>query len=209
MEPALAPSTGEVSPQLPGSPSRKSGASRRGNEHPPAPPVSTIPDGVSDAPASGQDGSKKPAKRRKHRNRKRRNRRPSFLVTPPAPAESQDPEAGANGQQTSSEHPVSKPSLTPYKLGGNLSTTSLESDTLLDHRFVVFQFSRCFIYDVLQTANNTTCLDAPGITRQCPGEKAVLHSHSVQALLQQLSAQRIVIASLHQGIARRKKTKRQ
>lgn len=134
MEPALAPSTGEVSPQLPGSPSRKSGASRRGNEHPPAPPVSTIPDGVSDAPASGQDGSKKPAKRRKHRNRKRRNRRPSFLVTPPAPAESQDPEAGANGQQTSSEHPVSKPSLTPYKLGGNLSTTSLESDTLLDHR---------------------------------------------------------------------------
>lgn len=91
------------------------------------------------APDNGP-GKSKSAKRKKNRNRKRRNRQESFLT--PAKEESQDRPAsgsGSGGARDSMEtdRPTSKDNPSFFKFGGNLSNTSLESDALLDHRYVV------------------------------------------------------------------------
>ncbi|KAL3466303.1 hypothetical protein BJX64DRAFT_12083 [Aspergillus heterothallicus] len=74
-------------------------------------------------------------KRKRNRHRKRRNRRPSFLApedsqpnAPPTVPENETLNVMAGNQ--------SRPrGSTPfYKLGGDLSNTSLESEALLDHR---------------------------------------------------------------------------
>ncbi|KAJ5605959.1 hypothetical protein N7510_008740 [Penicillium lagena] len=85
----------------------------------------------------GETGkSTKASKRKKNRQRKRRNRRQSFLV--PANEESHDRPGTASGagdgNQMESDRPTSRENPRYYKFGSNLSTTSLESDALLDHR---------------------------------------------------------------------------
>ncbi|CAI7640495.1 unnamed protein product [Penicillium glandicola] len=78
----------------------------------------------------------KSSKRKKNRNRKRRNRHQSFI--PPSREESHDipgETSGAGGVRDSMEadRPTSRDNLF-FNLGRNLSSTSLESDALLDHR---------------------------------------------------------------------------
>ncbi|KAJ5788162.1 hypothetical protein N7457_003152, partial [Penicillium paradoxum] len=80
--------------------------------------------------------SKSP-KRKKNRNRKRRNRHQSFI--PPSREESHDlpgEDSGAGGVRDPMEadRPTSRDTPSFFKLGRNLSNTSLESDALLDHR---------------------------------------------------------------------------
>lgn len=86
-------------------------------------------------PADNTGNPPKASKRKKNRNRKRRNRHQSFI--PPGHEESLD-SAGLTlgtgggsmeaGRPTSGDAPV-------FKLGRNLSNTSLESEALLDHRY--------------------------------------------------------------------------
>ncbi|KAF9885293.1 hypothetical protein FE257_013094 [Aspergillus nanangensis] len=80
----------------------------------------------------GKSTPKKSAKRKKNRQRKRRNRRPSFLSTDDPngrPSIPEEPEDLMAAEQTAA------PSTLPfYKLNRGLSTTSLESEALLDHR---------------------------------------------------------------------------
>jgi magnesium transporter len=84
--------------------------------------------------AAGQPS--KSTKRKKNRNRKRRNRHQSFIL--PCREESHDSPAeisDAPGVRDSME--ADRPSSRDksfFKLGRNLSNTSLESDALLDHR---------------------------------------------------------------------------
>lgn len=83
-----------------------------------------------------ESGSKK-TKRKRNRNRKHRNRRPSFLApedsqpnAPPTVPETAPMDTLAeNETQTQSPPPF-------YRLGANTSNTSLESEALLDHRYV-------------------------------------------------------------------------
>ena len=78
--------------------------------------------------------TQKAAKRRKHR--KKRNRRPSFMMSAPTSSGnvSHDVATGASDQQTiSAQNPQARGSL--YTQGGNSSSTSLESEALLDHRY--------------------------------------------------------------------------
>jgi magnesium transporter len=93
------------------------------------------------APApDNEPGKSKSAKRKKNRNRKRRNRQESFLT--PAKEEIHRPASGSGtgGVRDSmeGERPTSKDTSSFFKLGRNLSNTSLESDALLDHRYVDF-----------------------------------------------------------------------
>ncbi|KAA8652333.1 hypothetical protein EYZ11_012169 [Aspergillus tanneri] len=78
----------------------------------------------------------KPPRRKKNRHRKRRNRRPSFLGVEephPVPAPTSVPEAeGFATMEPDQTKP--RPALPFYKLGRDLSSTSLESEALLDHR---------------------------------------------------------------------------
>ncbi|KAL4875721.1 hypothetical protein BJY04DRAFT_152489 [Aspergillus karnatakaensis] len=92
-----------------------------------------------DNPPSRQDheaGSKKP-KRKRNRHRKRRNRRPSFLASedsqPTAPPTI--PETETLNTMTGDQN-RDRGSRPFYNLtgGGDVSTTSLESEALLDHR---------------------------------------------------------------------------
>ncbi|KAJ6180239.1 hypothetical protein N7519_010700 [Penicillium mononematosum] len=78
----------------------------------------------------------KSSKRKKNRNRKRRNRHPSFI--PPSREESHDSpaeisDAGGVRDSMEADRPTSR-DKSFFKLGRNLSNTSLESDALLDHR---------------------------------------------------------------------------
>ncbi|KAJ5178831.1 hypothetical protein N7492_002041 [Penicillium capsulatum] len=80
--------------------------------------------------------SSKSSKRKKNRHRKRRNRQQSFLT--PAHEESHDrpdstAESGAR-ESMEEDRPSSKDNPPFFKLGRNLSNTSIESDALLDHR---------------------------------------------------------------------------
>lgn len=79
----------------------------------------------------------KSSKRRKNRNRKRRKRRESFLT--PSLEEAHDrfgPVSGTGGARESMEgdRPTSKDNRSYFQLCRKLSSTSLESDALLDHR---------------------------------------------------------------------------
>lgn len=87
-------------------------------------------------PASENTGKSK-ANKRKNRRRKPRNRKQSFL--PPAaepPHERQGSSSAVDGTRESmdGDRPNSKDGTSFFKLGRNLSNTSLESDALLDHR---------------------------------------------------------------------------
>lgn len=85
-----------------------------------------------DAASEGRSVTNKP-KRRKNRHRKRRNRRQSFL----APEESHNGAAASGADadaMIAGDQPYSRPSLPFYNLGRDLSSTSLESEALLDHR---------------------------------------------------------------------------
>lgn len=95
-----------------------------------------------EAPAhQGSGGPAKPskaAKRRKNRNRKRRNRQQSFITlgTEDSHEHSEGP-SGTGGAREAMEgdRPTSKDKPSFFKLGRNLSNTSIESDALLDHRY--------------------------------------------------------------------------
>ncbi|KAL5364867.1 hypothetical protein BJX96DRAFT_158089 [Aspergillus floccosus] len=84
---------------------------------------------------SNEQTPKKSTKRKKKRQRKRHNRRPSFLSA-------EDPESGAPrrpsvaepGDMMAASQTKSQSALPFYKLGRDLSSTSLESEALLDHR---------------------------------------------------------------------------
>lgn len=86
----------------------------------------------------GQAATNKPAKRKKNRNRRRRNRRQSFL----APEDSQLEAATAPAPDATAvsnlatDRPKPEAAEPFYKLGRALSSTSLESEALLDHRYV-------------------------------------------------------------------------
>ncbi|KAH1498037.1 hypothetical protein LV164_002857 [Aspergillus fumigatus] len=85
-----------------------------------------------DAASEGRPVTNKP-KRRKNRHRKRRNRRQSFL----APEESHNAAAASGADadaMIAGDQPYSRPALPFYNLGRDLSSTSLESEVLLDHR---------------------------------------------------------------------------
>ncbi|KAF4157927.1 hypothetical protein CNMCM8927_003173 [Aspergillus lentulus] len=85
-----------------------------------------------DTASEGRPATNKP-KRRKNRHRKRRNRRQSFLT----PEESHNAAAvsGADAEaMIAGDQPDSRPAFPFYNLGRDLSSTSLESEALLDHR---------------------------------------------------------------------------
>ena len=91
----------------------------------------------------------KTSKRKKNRNRKRRNRRQSFLA-----AEDSHTGGAAAGSVPdpepldimSADQPKSQQSARSfYKLGADLSSTSLESEALLDHRYAFFFFFSFFV----------------------------------------------------------------
>jgi magnesium transporter len=90
------------------------------------------------APDNGPAGKpSKSSKRKKNRNRKRRNRQESFLT--PAPEEAHDISgtvSGTGGARESMEddRPTSKDNQSYFTLRRKLSSTSIESDALLDHR---------------------------------------------------------------------------
>lgn len=87
----------------------------------------------------GRPATGKAARKKRNRNRKRRNRRHSFLTAeesdfvPPA-VSTPDAAAVADLVDDLPKTDVAKPL---YKLGRNLSNTSLESEALLDHRYVL------------------------------------------------------------------------
>ncbi|KAK1141465.1 CorA metal ion transporter [Aspergillus melleus] len=89
-----------------------------------------------DFPTGSTVTAGKSSKRKKNRHRKRRNRRQSFL----GPEESSSAVASASVPDTEGLAPMatdqtkSRAALPFYKLGRDLSSTSLESEALLDHR---------------------------------------------------------------------------
>lgn len=80
----------------------------------------------------------KPAKRKKNRHRKRRNRRHSFIATedppfgPPPAVPAPDATTVSNLAGDRPKPEVAQPF---YKLRRDPSSTSLESEALLDHRY--------------------------------------------------------------------------
>lgn len=104
---------------------------------------STTSEARLEPPAPDNQGAgktSKTSKRKKNRNRKRRNRHQSFLT--PGPEESHDRAGTATGtggarESMEGDRPTPKDQSSYFKLGRSLSNTSLESDALLDHRYVV------------------------------------------------------------------------
>lgn len=95
----------------------------------------TWPESSTRSEASAPEGQAKggkPAKRRRNRNRKRRSRRQSFL----APEEPQFTSTTVPPPDTAAVTNLVGERPKPYNLGSNLSNTSLESEALLDHRYV-------------------------------------------------------------------------
>jgi magnesium transporter len=93
----------------------------------------TLPDDLQQSTQAGPAVSDGGKKKKKNRHRKRRNRRQSFL----APEGSGGPVPEVTNR--SSEHisrasPEQHPNHAPFYRGRNLSSTSLESEALLDHR---------------------------------------------------------------------------
>lgn len=98
-----------------------------------------------EAPAPDDGGgpgrASKAGKRRKNRHRKRRNRHQSFIT--PGPEGSHDRSEGPSGtggarESMGADRPTSKDNPSFFNLGRDLSSTSLESDALLDHRYATF-----------------------------------------------------------------------
>ncbi|OKP15120.1 hypothetical protein PENSUB_2162 [Penicillium subrubescens] len=105
-------------------------------DHPPATPSGTRLG--TPAPDNGPAGKpSKSSKRKKNRNRKRRNRQESFLT--PAPEEAHDRAGTVTGtggarESMKEDRPTSKDNQSYFTLRRKLSSTSIESDALLDHR---------------------------------------------------------------------------
>ncbi|PYH97284.1 cora-domain-containing protein [Aspergillus ellipticus CBS 707.79] len=126
-----------LSPRKPfehnGRPADSQSATARGDETPGS-------DGRPHDGADSRSGTPKSAKRRKPRHRKRRNRRQSFIAAEeslPGAAHASVPDA-ENIATVAADQIKPQATLPFYKLGRDLSTTSLESEALLDHRY---QFS--------------------------------------------------------------------
>lgn len=136
------PSSPTIGPQhseYPLSTAKKAGNGPMGGheqDHGPATPSGTRL--KTPAPDNGSAGKpSKSSKRRKNRNRKRRNRQESFLT--PGPEEAHDRSgtvSGTGGARESMEgdRPTSKDNQSYFTLRRTLSSTSIESDALLDHR---------------------------------------------------------------------------
>lgn len=105
----------------------------------------TRPDNKSRTTSTTAVQQQQPSKRRKNRNRKRRHRRESFLAPEespsPAPvsatAPAADAVASASVGAADQSKSKSRARLPLYRLGRDLSDTSLESEALLDHRYVL------------------------------------------------------------------------
>jgi magnesium transporter len=127
--------TSQSSPFL-NRPSLGSGRSPQLSPRTTGPDVQPMEESRHDADTGSRSGSNKP-KRKRNRHRKRRNRRQSFLAPedsqPDAPPTVPENEA-LNVMVGNQGRPRGSTPL--YKLGGNLSNTSLESEALLDHRYV-------------------------------------------------------------------------
>lgn len=93
-----------------------------------------------ETPAPDNGPANKPSKsskRRKNRNRKRRNRHESFLT--PASEEAHERAGTVSGtggarETMEDEQPTSKDNQSYFTLRRHRSSTSIESDALLDHR---------------------------------------------------------------------------
>jgi magnesium transporter len=104
-------------------------------------PVSETTSGETRLEHPADNGAGKPSKsskRKKNRNRKRRNRHQSFLTPSREEAHDSAEEHSGAGVRDSMEadRPTSR-DTSFFKFGRNLSNTSLESDALLDHRYVL------------------------------------------------------------------------
>lgn len=93
----------------------------------------------ADATASeSRPATGKAARRKRNRNRRRRNRRHSFLTAEDSHFGSptvSTPDAAAS-TNLGDDQPKVEVARPLYKLGRDLSSTSLESEALLDHRYV-------------------------------------------------------------------------
>lgn len=90
-----------------------------------------------------QTTTDKPAKRKKNRHRKRRNRRHSFITADNPtlePATFPAPDA-TTVSNLAADRPKPEMAQPFYKLGREPSSSSLESEALLDHRYVWVLFS--------------------------------------------------------------------
>ncbi|KAF7595059.1 CorA metal ion transporter [Aspergillus hancockii] len=76
----------------------------------------------------------KPSKRKKNRHRKRRNRRQSFISAEDPHTEAPTASGPEAQNLDMTDQTKSRVALPFYKLGRDLSSTSLESEALLDHR---------------------------------------------------------------------------
>lgn len=90
-----------------------------------------------DTPTESTVTAGKSSKKKKNRHRKRRNRRQSFIgpeESPSVVAPASVPEAEGLAPMAT-DQTKSRAALPFYKLGRDLSSTSLESEALLDHRY--------------------------------------------------------------------------
>lgn len=98
---------------------------------------SNLPRPEPESRQSVEGGSSKKHKRRRNRNKKRRNRRPSFLVSEDSQANAPPTIPETETLNTMAEDSARARASAPfYKVGSNLSNTSMESEALLDHRYV-------------------------------------------------------------------------
>ena len=99
-------------------------------------------------------GSAKPKNKRRNRRRKPHNRKQSFLA-PTQETSHERPgtsaETGGAGKGMENDRLTSKDNPSFFKLGRNLSNTSIESDALLDHRYVFWFAFGIFSIKVLRT----------------------------------------------------------
>lgn len=90
-----------------------------------------------ESPADNAGQTPKSSKRKKNRNRKRRNRHQSFVPADHDESHNSPGQSvGAGGDSMEADRPTSRDTQSFFKLGQNLSNTSLESEALLDHRYV-------------------------------------------------------------------------
>ncbi|KAL4962609.1 magnesium transporter CorA family protein [Aspergillus stella-maris] len=113
--------------------SKRANASGLLDSHPPSADTRHTPELGTGSGTGTTSGSKK--KRKKNRNRKHRNRRPSFLASEDSNVNAPPTVPEAEPLNTMAENRARARGAAPfYKVGGNLSNTSLESEALLDHR---------------------------------------------------------------------------
>ncbi|KAE8353069.1 hypothetical protein BDV28DRAFT_115228 [Aspergillus coremiiformis] len=93
------------------------------------------PETTQEPQADNKSNTGKPTKQKKNRHRKRRNRRQSFInAEDPHPGPPITPGPNAEDLAMMADQNKSRGALPFYKLRRGLSSTSLESEALLDHR---------------------------------------------------------------------------